>query len=116
MDNYDFLPAILSFIFVIGLLLVSLWFLRTRKLNGLGLANDTIKIIEVVRVDQRNKLVVVNYSNRRLLLGVSANQVSLLDSQLLTDVPESPINGETQAGGFKETFHKLLKTHHNENS
>ena len=66
-------------------------------------------------MDQRNKLVVVNYSNRRLLLGVSANQVSLLDSQLLADVPESQISGETQAGGFKEHFHKLLKTH-NKNS
>ena len=115
MDNYDFLPAILSFIFVIGLLLLSVWFLRTRNLNGLGLANDTIKILEVVRVDQRNKLVVVNYSNRRLLLGVSANQVSLLDSQPLSDVPETPVNGEAQTGGFKETFHKLLKTH-NKNS
>ena len=89
MDNYDFLPAILSFIFVIGLLLVSLWFLRTRNLNGLGLPNETIKIIEDVRVDQRNKLVVVNYSNRRLLLGVSPNQMSLLDNQALTDLPEN---------------------------
>ena len=40
MDNFDFLPAILSFVFVIGLLLAALWFLKARNLAGLTSASD----------------------------------------------------------------------------
>ena len=109
MDNFDFLPAILSFVFVIGLLLAALWFLKARNLSGLGLSSGSIKIIETARVDQKHKLVVVNYANRRLLLGVSPNQMSLLDSQALLDLPEnSKKEEETKPVGFKEQFDKLL--------
>ena len=108
MDNFDFLPAILSFVFVIGLLLAALWFLKARNLNGLGLSSGSIKIIETARVDQKHKLVVVNYANRRLLLGVSPNQMSLLDNQALTDLPENPREEEIEPVGFKEQFDKLL--------
>ena len=108
MDNFDFLPAILSFVFVIVLLLAALWFLKTRNLKGLGLSSGSIKIIETARVDQKHRLVVVNYANRRLLLGVSPNQMSLLDNQVLTDTPEDQRDEETKPVGFKEHFDKLL--------
>ncbi len=78
-------------------------------MNGLGLSSGSIKIIETARVDQKHKLVVVNYANRRLLLGVSPNQMSLLDSQALLDLPEnSKKEEETKPVGFKEQFDKLL--------
>ena len=77
-------------------------------MNGLGLSSGSIKIIETARVDQKHKLVVVNYANRRLLLGVSPNQMSLLDNQALTDLPENPIEEEIKPVGFKEQFDKLL--------
>ena len=108
MDNFDFLPAILSFVFVIGLLLAALWLLKARNLNGLGLSSGSIKIIETARVDQKHRLVVVNYANRRLLLGVSPNQMSLLDNQVLTDALEDQKDEETKPVGFKEHFDKLL--------
>ena len=108
MDYFDFLRAILSFVFVIGLLLAALWFLKARNLNGLGLSSGSIKIIETARVDQKHKLVVVNYANRRLLLGVSPHQISLLDNQALPDLPENPREEEIKPVGFKEQFDKLL--------
>ena len=110
MDNFDFLPAILSFVFVIGLLLAALWFLKARNLNGLGLSSGSIKILETARVDQKHKLVVVDYANRRLLLGVSPNQMSLLDNQALAEMLEDPGKEETKPGGFKEHFDKLLSS------
>tara|TARA_A100001037_G_C14793707_1_gene475768 strand:+ start:95 stop:442 length:348 start_codon:yes stop_codon:yes gene_type:complete len=108
LDNFDFLPAILSFVFVIVLLLAALWFLKTRNLKGLGLSSGSIKIIETARVDQKHRLVVVNYANRRLLLGVSPNQMSLLDNQALRDTPEDHRDEETKRVGFKDHFDKLL--------
>ena len=77
-------------------------------MSGLGLSSGSIKIIETARVDQKHKLVVVNYANRRLLLGVSPNQMSLLDNQALPDLPENPKDEETNPVGFKEQFDKLL--------
>tara|TARA_B100001029_G_C14949687_1_gene388027 strand:+ start:326 stop:673 length:348 start_codon:yes stop_codon:yes gene_type:complete len=114
-DNFDFLPAILSFVFVIGLLLAALWFLKARNLNGLGLSSGSIKILETARVDHKHKLVVVNYANRRLLLGVSQNQMSLLDNQALADMPENPGEEKTKPGGFKEHFDKLLSSENRNN-
>ena len=112
MDNYDFLTAIISFVFVIGLLLATLWFLRNRNLSGLGFSSNSIKIIETLRVDQKHKLVVVDYANRRLLLGTSPSHISLLDNQLLTDIPTMQIKEDTQKVGFKEQIDNLL---HNSN-
>ena len=77
-------------------------------MKGLGLSSGSIKIIETARVDQKHRLVVVNYANRRLLLGVSPNQMSLLDNQVLTDALEDQKDEETKPVGFKEHFDKLL--------
>ena len=82
--------------------------MKARNLKGLGLSSGSIKIIETARVDQKHRLVVVNYANRRLLLGVSPNQMSLLDNQVLTDTPEDQRDEETKPVGFKEHFDKLL--------
>ena len=82
--------------------------MKTRNLKGLGLSSGSIKIIETARVDQKHRLVVVNYANRRLLLGVSPNQMSLLDNQVLTDTSEDQRDEETKPVGFKEHFDKLL--------
>ena len=82
--------------------------MKARNLKGLGLSSGSIKIIETARVDQKHKLVVVNYANRRLLLGVSPNQMSLLDNQVLTDKSEDQRDEETKPEGFKEHFDKLL--------
>ena len=109
MDNYDFLTAIISFLFVIGLLLATLWFLRNRNFSGLGLSSNSIRIIETLRVDQKHKLVVVDYANRRLLLGASPSQISLLDNQLLTDIATIEKKEDTRTVGFKEQIDNLLK-------
>ncbi len=82
--------------------------MKTRNLKGLGLSSGSIKIIETARVDQKHRLVVVNYANRRLLLGVSPNQMSLLDNQALRDTPEDHRDEETKRVGFKDHFDKLL--------
>ena len=82
--------------------------MKARNLKGLGLSSGSIKIIETARVDQKHRLVVVNYANRRLLLGVSPNQMSLLDNQVLTDALEDQKDEETKPVGFKEHFDKLL--------
>ena len=41
-------------------------------------------------------------------MGVSPNQMSLLDNQVLTDALEDQKDEETKPVGFKEHFDKLL--------
>jgi len=107
LENYSFLPAILSFVFVIGLLLATLWFLKSRNLGNLGVSSKSIVILETSRIDTKNKLLVVNYADRRLLLAVSPNQITLLDNQLESDM--SPIEEGTPASsGFRKQLQNLM--------
>ncbi len=108
MENYNFLPAILSFVFVVGLLLATLWYLKSRNLGNLGLSNKSIVILETSRIDAKHKLMVVNYADRRLLLGVSPSQITLLDSQLESDMPAVEREGMRDNPGFKQQLQSLL--------
>ncbi len=108
MENYSLLPAILSFIFVVGLLLATLWFLKSRSLGNLGLSGKSAVILEVCRIDAKHKLLVINYADRRLLLGVSPNQITLLDNQPESDMPTVAEDGVRASVGFKQQLQSLL--------
>ena len=73
--------AVLSFVFVIGLLLATLWFVRSRGI-GLGPMNGQgLRVVNSLRLGGKHRLDVVEYGGRRLLLGVAPNQITLLDNQ-----------------------------------
>jgi len=73
--------AVLSFVFVIGLLLATLWFVRSRGI-GLGPMNGQgLRVVNSLRLGGKHRLDVVEYGGRRLLIGVAPNQITLLDNQ-----------------------------------
>ena len=59
-------------------------------------------------MDPKHKLVVLRYMNRTLLLAVSPNQVTLLDSQPKEDLPEMVSGPPDQSKKFKDQLHGLL--------
>ena len=87
--------------------MATLWFLKSRNLGNLGVAGKSIEILETSRIDAKHKLLVVNYADRRLLLGVSPNQITLLDNQLESDMP-SIEEGTPVSSGFKQQLQNLL--------
>ena len=81
MEMSPLVSAVLSFVFVIGLLLATLWFVRSRGI-GLGPMNGQgLRVVNSLRLGGKHRLDVVEYGGRRLLLGVAPNQITLLDNQ-----------------------------------
>ena len=65
---------------VIFSFLLLAWFIRNKtSLVSLAGGESNIKLSSTFRLDSRNKLCVVEYRNKRLLLGVGPNSMNLLD-------------------------------------
>lgn len=81
MEMSPLVSAVVSFVFVIGLLLGTLWFVRSRGI-GMGPMNGQgLRVVNSLRLGGKHRLDVVEYRGRRLLLGVAPNQITLLDNQ-----------------------------------
>jgi len=81
MEMSPLVSAVVSFVFVIGLLLATLWFVRSRGI-GMGPMNGQgLRVVNSLRLGSKHRLDVVEYGGRRLLLGVAPNQITLLDNQ-----------------------------------
>lgn len=84
MEWHSIVQAVLSLIFVIGLLLLTLWIFKYCELKGLkcrmmrSLNRDQrLEVLEMRRLDAKNTLVLFRCDNREmlLLLGSSANMI-----------------------------------------
>jgi flagellar biogenesis protein FliO len=114
MEVSPLVSAFLSFIFVIGLLLLTLWFIRAR---GVGVATRTsgdLQVMQTLRMGAKHHLSVVRYGDRTLLLGISGQQISLLDNQASDDSPmrensEDSLNGPA-SGQPPKSFAANLKS------
>ena len=81
MDMSPLLSAVLSFVFVLGLLLATLWFVRTRGIGMGALQGKNLRVVNSLRLGPKHRLDVIEYDHKRLLIGVAANQITLLDNQ-----------------------------------
>lgn len=89
MDMSPLLSAVLSFVFVLGLLLATLWFVRTRGIGVGTMQGKNLRVVNSLRLGPKHRLDVVEYEGKRLLLGVAANQITLLDNQQLDSASET---------------------------
>ena len=83
MEMSPLVSAVVSFVFVIGLLLATLWFVRSRGIGIGPMTGQDLKVVNSLRLGGKHRLDIVEYGDRRLLLGIAPNQITLLDSQPL---------------------------------
>ena len=81
MEMSPLVSAVVSFVFVIGLLLATLWFVRSRGIGIGPMTGQDLKVVNSLRLGGKHRLDIVEYGDRRLLLGIAPNQITLLDSQ-----------------------------------
>ena len=114
MDMSPLVSAVLSFVFVIGLLLATLWFVRAR---GIGVGSMNAKRAsgsEQPAAGNKHRLDVVDYAGRRLLIGVAPNQITLLDNQPHSpesedELPDQPAAAQNaESGSFAGQLRQLL--------
>lgn len=89
MDMSPLLSAVLSFVFVLGLLLATLWFVRTRGIGMGALQGKNLRVVNSLRLGPKHRLDVIEYDRKRLLIGVAANQITLLDNQQFDNANET---------------------------
>ncbi len=87
MEWHDILQAVLSLIFVIGLLLLTLWVFKYCELKGLKCklvknlkAGQRLEVVEFRRLDSKNSVVLLRRDNREYLLLLGNNSSQLLDN------------------------------------
>ena len=76
----DWLQYLFSFVFVIGLLLTLLWTLRKLQ-NGQGLLRkhtQRLQTVETLSVGTRQKIMLIRVDEREILVGVSAQNITVL--------------------------------------
>lgn len=85
MEAIQFFQAFLALIFVLGLLLLTLWLIKYAQQKGLNCKlgksfaqKAKIKIIEQRRLDIRNSVVLIEYDNEDFLLLLGAQNNLLL--------------------------------------
>jgi flagellar protein FliO/FliZ len=83
----DWLQYLFSFIFVIGLLLSLLWTLRKLQSGSSLLRKSTARLqaLETLSVGPRQKIMLVRVDEREILVGITAQQMTVL-----TPWPETP--------------------------
>ena len=86
MDFSQLVQTFLSFIFVIGLLFITLWFIKICQQKGLNCKlsrclcnNKRIKIIEQHRLDIRNQISLIQCDNTEYLVLLGQNSHTILN-------------------------------------
>lgn len=83
----DGVQYMLSFIFVIGLLLCLLWALRRLQNGSVLLRKSTTRLqaLETLSVGTRQKIMLIRVDQREILVGITAQQMTVL-----TPWPDAP--------------------------
>jgi flagellar biogenesis protein FliO len=114
MEVTPLVSAFLSFIFVIGLLLLTLWFIRTKGVGVTARTGGDLQVLQTLRMGGKHHLSVVRYGDRTLLLGISGQQISLLDNQVTADLPTSgnseDLQNDPASGQSQKSFAAHLKS------
>lgn len=110
MEGFNPIVGLLAFLFVIGLLLLTLWFLKSKTTFGGVSGKSNLRVLDTLRIDPKNRICVLAYGDKQLLLGISPSTITLLDSE---DIDPAAMPGELSADGlnkpgFKQQLGSLL--------
>lgn len=117
-DGVSVLPALAqvgaTLLFVIALIVISAWCVKRFNFRGLS-QRGPIKIESALALGQKEKMLVVNVEGKRLLIGVTAHNISVLDNDLNSHIEEERAQKPEKASSLKasdaqQDFASHLKT------
>ena len=113
MEGFNPIVGLLAFLFVIGLLLLTLWFLKSKTALGGAGGKSNLRVLDTLRIDPKNRICVLAYEDKQLLLGISPNTITLLDSQGIdpAQIAGEPVADALNKSGFKQHLGALLNQH-----
>lgn len=100
--NMDAMSMILSLLMVLVVIIISAVILK--RFQGVRHSINGLKIVTSLHLGAKEKLVVVQAGEKQLLLGVTAQQISLLET-----LDEPLISAKENSVDFAQSIAKLLK-------
>ncbi|MGJ8692221.1 MAG: flagellar biosynthetic protein FliO [Thalassotalea sp.] len=101
-SNLDAATMILSLLMVLALIIASAYVLK--KFNITAVQSEDLKIITSLALSTKEKLLVVQVGDKQLLLGVTSQQITLLETLETPLEVKAPVNQQ-----FAASIQKLLK-------
>ena len=109
-SQFDPIYALIVFIVLIFSFLLLAWFIRNKtSLVSLAGGESNIRLSSTFRLDSKNKLCVVEYRKKRLLLGVGPNSMNLLDCENVDDTESKVWEDPEKQGSFRKVLSNSLK-------
>ena len=109
-SQFDPIYALIVFIVLIFSFLLLAWFIRNKtSLVSLAGGESNIRLLSTFRLDSKNKLCVVEYRKKRLLLGVGPNSMNLLDCENVDDTESKVWEDSEKQGSFRKVLSNSLK-------
>jgi flagellar protein FliO/FliZ len=99
--------SLFAVVLVLGLVAALAWLLRRGGFGSLRPGSRTITVETAVPLGERRSLVIVAVEGRRLLLGMTPGQISMVTE--LDAVPATP-EAPASPGGAAQSFEQLLVT------
>ena len=110
MSQFDPIYAFFVFIVLIFSFLLLAWFIRNKtSLVSLADGESKIRLSSTFRLDSKNKLCVVEYGKKRLLLGVGPNSINLLDCENVEETAVKTREDSEKQGSFRKVLSNTLK-------
>ena len=101
-SNMDAMSMILSLFMVLAVIAISAFILK--RFQGVRHSLNGLKIVTSLHVGAKEKLVVVQTGQKQLLLGVTAHQITLLET-----LDEPLVSNKEGSVDFAQSLGKLLK-------
>ena len=97
---FGLMQGLVGLVIVIGLIFAAGWLMK--KIGPRANADGIVRVVGGTSVGPREKVVVVRFGGRTLLLGVAPGQVSLLDATDTVDVGDAAASSGTASPSFVE--------------
>ncbi|CAM5210028.1 Flagellar protein OS=Castellaniella defragrans OX=75697 GN=HNR28_000409 PE=3 SV=1 [Castellaniella denitrificans] len=103
MDQDQILRVVLALLFILGLLLMLAWVARRGGWLPGRAQTARLRVLGTLSLGARSSVALVQVEDARLVLGVTAQQITLLHA-----LPDAPGAGDAATGDFAEALGKTL--------
>lgn len=99
-----------TLLFIIAFILLCAWLIRRFGSGYLPVAGSAIRIVASANVGPKEKVMIVDLLDKRLAIGVTAQQITLLrESEIPADAEQVDVNTQAASPGFSQLLRRSLQ-------
>jgi|SRR5690554_592333 len=99
-----------TLLFIIAFILLCAWLIRRFGSGYLPVAGSAIRIVASANVGPKEKVMIVDMLDKRLAIGVTAQQITLLrESEIPADAEQVDVNTQAASPGFSQLLRRSLQ-------